>query len=125
MGSPHSLSKSNARRLKNVSPGPFFDRWGNFPKGTVLPETQVQSCPRKKVSDFPEGWLPTRLYERNLEQNQLLASCCRHPENHEIEGFKSHPDEPVTDIYIFHCTCGRKHRVFCVGYEFEDRVEWK
>jgi hypothetical protein len=76
------------------------------------------------VADFPAGFLPPRLYEKNLEQNQLLASCCRHPENHEIEGFKSHPDEPVTDTYVFHCTCGRQHRVFCVGME-DTRPEWK
>lgn len=121
---PQQLNKVEIRRAK-PSPGPLVDRFGYYPKGTVLPETQVQSCPRVKVSEFPKGFIPPRLYERNLEQNQLLASCCRHPENHEVEGFKSHPAEPCTDTYVFHCTCGRKHRVFCVGWEDKERPEWK
>lgn len=83
-------------------------------KGEVLPETQVPACPRVKVADLPEGHLKKSHIER-LEQNQMIASCCRHPENHEVEARKSHPDEPAPDIYIFHCTCGRKHRFFCVG----------
>jgi hypothetical protein len=58
--------------------------------------------------------IPTRFIEA-LEHNQQIASCCRHPENHEVEAFKSHPDEKAPDIYVFHCTCGRKHRRFCVG----------
>ena len=86
----------------------------SWPKGTVLPETQVAACPRVKVADLPEGFLKQRHIEA-LEQNQQIASCCRHPENHEVEARKSHNDEPVPDIYIFHCTCGRKHRFFCVG----------
>lgn len=77
--------------------------------------TQIPWCARRKVSSFPPGFIPPRLYERNLEQNQLLASCCRHPENHEIEARKSHPKELTPDIYIFHCSCGRKHTVFCIG----------
>lgn len=61
--------------------------------------------------------LPVK-YIQALEQNQLIASCCRHPENHEIEAFYSSDadrDRGVPDIYIFYCTCGRKHRRFCVG----------
>lgn len=67
---------------------------------------------RKIVPNFP-----ARYIER-LEQNQKIASCCRHPENHEIEaGYSSPEDEAkgIPDIYIFHCTCGRKHRTFCGG----------
>lgn len=120
---PHSLTKTTPKPAQLPKPE-WEKRFGRYPKGTVLPETTTQSCPRRKVSDFPPGWLPARLYEKNLEQNQLLASCCRHPENHEIEGLKSHPDEPVTDIYIFHCTCGRKHRRFMVGMG-DERPEWK
>lgn len=103
--------------------GPIAARFGQFPKGTVLPETQVQACPRVKVADLPEGFLPIRYFEA-LEQNQLIASCCRHPENHEIEALKSHPDETQPDIYIFHCTCGRKHRRFCVGSTDPNRPVW-
>ena len=95
--------------------GPIAARHGRFPKGTVLPETQVVACPRVKMADLPEGFIPPKYYERNLEQNQLLASCCRHPENHEVEARKSHPDEKTPDIYIFHCTCGRKHVRWLLG----------
>lgn len=71
------------------------------------------ACPRYPVAKLIK-LLPVK-YMEALEQNQLIASCCRHPENHEIEAFKSRPDEKAPDIYIFHCTCGRKHTRFCVG----------
>jgi hypothetical protein len=61
--------------------------------------------------------LPKRYIEA-LEQNQQIASCCRHPENHEIEAwYSSEADEEkgAPDIYKFHCTCGRVHVRFCVG----------
>jgi hypothetical protein len=104
--------------------GPIARRHGRYPKGTVLPETQVSACPKVKMADFPPNWIPKRLYERNLEQNQQIATCCRHVEEHEIEARKSHPDEPVPDIYVFHCQCGRKHRVFCVGTG-DERPVWE
>lgn len=90
-------------------------------KGQVMPATQVPGLRRVKVSDVAEI-IPTKYFEA-LEHNQQIASCCRHPENHDIEGFKSHPDEPAPDIYIFHCTCGRKHRRFCVG-QTDTRPTW-
>lgn len=92
-------------------------------KGQVLPETQVQACPRVKVADLPVGHLKQKHIE-HLEQNQKIASCCRHPENHEVEALKSHPNEAFPDIYIFHCNCGRKHRFFCVGNTDPDRPFW-
>jgi hypothetical protein len=107
---------------QKVVPGSLEARHGKFEKGAVLPETQVQACPRVKVADLPEGFLPQRFFDA-LEQNQKIASCCRHPENHEIEALKSHPDEKAPDIYIFHCTCGRKHRRFCVG-QTDERPSW-
>jgi len=97
-------------------------RHGKFEKGVVLPETQVGACPRVKVADLPEGFLKKNHIEA-LEQNQKIASCCRHPENHEVEARKSHPDEGAPDIYVFHCTCGRKHRFFCVGMH-DERPFW-
>lgn len=75
--------------------------------------THVLACPRVHVRKWL-GLIPAKWIEA-LEQNQQIASCCRHPENHEIEAFKSNENEPAPDIYIFHCTCGRKHRRFCVG----------
>jgi len=77
---------------------------------------QILACPRIKVPKVA-AILPPRYIEA-LEQNQKIASCCRHPEDHEIEAWFSTPEEAakgVPDIYIFHCTCGRKHRRFCVG----------
>lgn len=76
-------------------------------------DTITPACPRYPVRKLL-GLIPAKYIEA-LEQNQNIASCCRHPEDHEIEAFKSHPDEKSPDIYIFHCTCGRKHRRFCIG----------
>lgn len=57
-------------------------------------------------------------YVQSLEQNQLLSSCCRHPEAHEIEAWFSCEEERqkgTPDIYKNYCTCGRVHVRFCVG----------
>jgi hypothetical protein len=57
-------------------------------------------------------------YRERLIADQRLASCCRDPDNHEIEAlYSSDKDKAkgIPDIYIFHCTCGRQHRRFCVG----------
>jgi hypothetical protein len=79
-----------------------------------LPATQSVACPRVPVRQV-RAVLPAKYLEA-LEQNQQIASCCRHPENHEVEALYSGPQaEGVPDIYIFHCTCGRKHSRFCVG----------
>lgn len=114
-------TRTEAQRLATL--GPFAQRHGNVPKGTVLPETHVLVSKRVKVADLPPNTLPVKYIEA-LEQNQQIPSCCRHPENHEIESFKSHPEEQAPDIYIFHCTCGRKHRRFCVGAE-DVRPYWE
>jgi hypothetical protein len=125
----HSIGsiKLTAPRLteaqKMAMLGPFAERWGNVPKGAVLPATHVLACARVKVAELPKGHIPARYFEA-LEHNQQIASCCRHPEDHEIEAFKSHPDEVAPDIYVFHCTCGRKHRRFCVGYTDDRRPTW-
>jgi len=104
--------------------GPFAKRHGRVVKGTVLPETTIPACGKVKVADLPEGFIPPRFFEA-MEHNQQIASCCRHPENHEIEALKSHPEEPAPDIYIFHCTCGRKHRRFCAGMTYDARPYWE
>ncbi len=125
---PHSLAtveiRNDKTRAQRLAESGWAGRHGlHWPKGTVLPETpHTLVCPRVKVADLPEGHLPIRYLEA-LEHNQQIASCCRHPENHEIEAFKSHPDEPAPDIYILHCTCGRKHRRFCVG-QTDTRPMW-
>lgn len=122
MQAPHSLQTITIQAPK-PQPPPFVARHGSYPKGAVLPATTVSHSPRRKVADFPPGFLKTKWID-GLEQNQLIASCCRHPENHEIEALKSHPEEPAADIYVFHCTCGRKHRFFCVGLD-DERPEWR
>lgn len=116
---PHSLgtvtlgqNKTPAQKKAELG---WVGRHGTFAKGAVLPETRVLACPRVRVADLPEGFIPQKYYERNLEQNQQIASCCRHPENHEIEAHKSHPDEPAPDIYIFYCQCGKKHTRVMLG----------
>ena len=74
---------------------------------------QVVACPRTPVAKL-FSLLPAKYIEA-LEQNQQIASCCRHPENHEVEALKSNENEPVPDIYKFHCPCGRVHTRFCIG----------
>ena len=73
----------------------------------------VLACPRHPVAKLG-NLLPIKYIEA-LEQNQQIASCCRHPENHDIEAWKSSENETAPDIYKFHCTCGRTHVRFCVG----------
>lgn len=125
---PHSLSKVRLvtdRRTPEerfAALGPIAKRFGRFEKGTILPTTHVQACPRVKVGSLPPGFLKQNHVE-SLEHNQKISSCCRHPENHEVEAFKSHPEELAPDIYIFHCTCGRKHRMFCIGAS-DERPVW-
>jgi hypothetical protein len=130
---PHSLGtisiSTNKTPAQRQAEGGWAARHGYIPgkgnawaKGTVLPETQVQACPKVKVADLPEGHLKPN-HISALEQNQKIASCCRHPENHEVEALKSHPDEQAPDVYVFHCTCGKKHRFFCVGMT-DSRPVW-
>lgn len=119
---PHSLGtislvapQSQMSRAEKLKAAGWAGRHGLYwPKGTKLPETQVPACPKVKVSDLPEKHLKQNHIER-LEHDQTLASCCRHPENHEVEARKTHPDEQAPDIYIFHCTCGKQHRFMCAG----------
>ena len=127
MSKPHSLStisltdaKTPAQRKAEAG---WIGRHGVVSKGMVLPETQVVACPRVKVADLPEGHLKQSHID-HLERNQKIASCCRHPENHEVEALKSHPEEVAPDIYVFHCKCGKKHRFFCVGRTGE-RPMWQ
>lgn len=115
------LGDHRSRAQKFADLGPIAERHGQFAKGTKLPSTAVIACARVKVSELPDGHLPQHFIEA-LEHNQQIASCCRHPENHEVEALKSHPDEVAPDIYVFHCTCGRKHRRMCVGNG--DRPFW-
>jgi hypothetical protein len=125
---PHSLATVAIQAVKTPAQRRAEQGWAarhgyHWPKGTVLPETTEPACPRVRVADLPEGFLKQKHID-HLEQNQMISSCCRHPENHEVEGLKSHPDEQVPDIYIFHCTCGRKHRFFCVGATDDHRPMW-
>lgn len=119
---PHSLATLNISSAKTPAQkrieGGWAARHGTYwPKGTVLPETRKLACPRVKVADLPEGFLK-KSHIDHLEQNQKIKSCCRHPENHEVEAHKSHPEEAAPDIYIFMCNkCGNEHKFFCVGLD--------
>lgn len=76
----------------------------------------ILACPPYPVAKLGQ-LIPIKFIER-LEQDQKIASCCRHPEYHTLEAWYSSEadrDKGVPDIYIFTCTCGRKHRRFCVG----------
>jgi hypothetical protein len=61
---------------------------------------------------LPLGWIEQQ------EQNQQIASCCRHPENHSIGAFyssKRDEDLGVPDIYILFCPCGKTHVKWCMS----------
>lgn len=86
----------------------------------------VPACPRYPVAKLI-NLIPPKFIEA-LEQNQQIMSCCRHPENHDIEAWYSNEEEAakgVPDIYIFKCTAvhpdsirpngERWHQRFCVG----------
>jgi len=87
----------------------------------------VLACKRYPVAKLAH-LIPLK-YIEELEHNQQISSCCRHPENHEIEAFYSSAEERwrdkdsavdmpnPPDIYIFHCTCGKKHSRFCIGHD--------
>ena len=119
---PHSLGIIEVGPPKKTKAELDKEALRNIPKGQVRPETTTPACPRRRVADFPPDFLKPN-HIAHLEQNQMIRSCCRHPENHEVEALKSHPDEPAPDIYIFHCGCGRKHRFFCVGLT-DTRPTW-
>src|SRR3954466_10950099 len=102
---------------KSTAPIEDFEPYPSQPEST-----HVLACPRIKVAKLG-NLLPVK-YLQALEHNQQISSCCRHPENHEVEALKSHPDEKAADIYVFHCTCGKKHRFFCVGATDDKRPMW-
>jgi hypothetical protein len=76
----------------------------------------ILACKRRPVAKLFD-LLPVK-YVEQLEQNQRIATCCRHPENHDIEAWSSCETERqngTPDIYKMYCTCGRVHVRFCVG----------
>jgi hypothetical protein len=123
---PHSLSTTTLSNQKTpaqkAAEAGWAGRHGRVVKGDDASRNAGVACPRVRVADLPEGFLK-RNHIDHLEQNQTIASCCRHPENHDVEALKSHPDELVPDIYVFHCPCGKKHRFFCVGMT-DERPSW-
>lgn len=87
----------------------------------------VPACQRVKVAECPvRDKLPIRFFER-LEQDQLLPTCCRHPENHDIEAFftsETQAETGIADLYIFYCTCGKRH-VRLMGGNGDKRQMWE
>jgi hypothetical protein len=75
----------------------------------------IEAAPRVPLKDCPAR-IPAKFAEA-LEQNQQIASCCRHPEHHLIGAYYTSAewrDSPESkgapDVYILFCTCGRIHR---------------
>lgn len=107
-----SLEEKAARGIYNQTQVEMLRGIGNLAR-----DNHIIACPRVPVSKCPAR-IPPWMYERNLEQNQQIASCCRHPENHDIAAYYSSPEDQtkgVPDVYVFFCTCGREHPVFMVG----------
>ncbi len=90
------------------------------------------ACPRVPVTECPVR-IPTKWIE-DLEQNQKIPSCCRHPENHDIQAFYSSAEDEAKgapDIYWFICKGNHElepgvfgeavHRRFCVGGSFSPK----
>lgn len=109
----------NEQEVQEFEKIPFNQEVGGKIINPETLEIVMQRVPVKEVLHIiPERFL------MNLEQNQKISTCCRHPENHYIEGWKSHPREPAPDIYIFYCDCcNRKHHIFCLG-ETDLRPIW-
>ena len=77
---------------------------------------ELQACVRVPVEKCPAR-IPLKWIE-DLEHNQQISSCCRHPENHEVSAWYSSAADRakgIPDIYKFHCTCGRVHTRFMLG----------
>jgi hypothetical protein len=93
--------------------------YGHRDWGLTRRDGHILACARRPVRRLTKI-LPIRFIEQ-YEQNQKLAHCCRHPENHDIEAFFSCEEEAakgIPDVYILHCTCGRRHvRLMCGGGE--------
>lgn len=91
-----------------------------------MDEHLIPVSPRRRVDSLRAGLIPIKFIE-TLEHDQKLAHCCRHPEDHEIEALKTKKELVRPDVYIFHCTCGRKHRRFMCGDDSktpENRPVW-
>ena len=72
------------------------------------------ACPRIPVS---AAQLPVKFLEAMIK-NAGLRDCCRNPFGQDIEAFFSSEDDKAKgapDIYVLHCSCGRKHRRFMLG----------
>ncbi len=75
------------------------------------------ACQRRPVAKIR---VVTDKFPKFLTQiaEKSTRACCRNPIAHDIEAFYSSEvdrDKGHPDIYVLHCTCGRKHRRFCVG----------
>jgi hypothetical protein len=89
------------------------------------PVTRVQACPRRPVASFAPGFIPWQMFEP-MEHNQKIRSCCRHPENHDVEAYKSNPGLKGPDQFVFICKCGKKHVNWILANTVDFRIpEWK
>lgn len=107
-----SLEEKAERGIYSQAQVEMLKRLGNLAR-----DNHIVACKRVPVSKCPAR-IPSWMYEKNLEHNQQVASCCRKPENHDIAAFYSSPEDQakgVPDVYVFYCVCGREHAVFMLG----------
>lgn len=98
-------SKCVAKTLEEAT-----DQWENYKVGHTLicPEVKAEGGPAK----IPDKWWDTFT---NPIRHNLLEECCRRKDTKTITAFRSNRRQYAPDVYIFKCTCGRKHPIFCVG----------
>jgi hypothetical protein len=109
----HKLPKAWGLRDRVYGPGSHILACNRIPVRRLM----AYDAEGNLDTESPRNRLPLK-FVTSLEQNQQIASCCRHPENHDIEAWFScaeDADKGIPDIYILHCQCGRRHTRFCVG----------
>ena len=84
----------------------------------------VLACKRVPVRNIMHLLKGKMKWLEQFEQNQKIKTCCRHPENHDIEAWYSSAEDRakgIPDVYKFYCkTCEANgdpacHVKFCVG----------
>lgn len=109
--------------------GVFWQEWNGLHYYWLTPEERHQQWWEQEASNhfpvpdmprYPVAKLLRQIPPKFLEQVTANATraCCKEPVKHDIEVFYSSErdrDLGIPDIYVLHCTCGRKHRRFMVG----------
>ena len=81
------------------------------PTPPAPPEPYALACKRIPVASLyhkrlpHQRLLPDKFIEQ-MEQNQQIASCCRHPENHEISAWYSNEEHKGKGLSIIALVAG-------------------